>query len=114
MFNENGCLLRIFIEEQMRHGNHPLYEWIVRQALEHNLAGATVLRGMEGFGADHHIHHASLLTMTFNLPVIVEIVDTPEKINEFIPVIENEIDGGLITVENIHMRILPKTGQALH
>lgn len=100
-----GSLLRIFIGEDDRHAGKPLYEWIVRQAKERGLAGATVLRGMEGFGAHSRIHTAKILRLSTDLPIVVEIVDTKEKIDGFLPVIDGAISEGLATVEKVEIRL---------
>ena len=85
MLPAKGQLLRIFIGEDDKHERLPLYEWIVRKAREQGLAGATVLRGLEGFGARSHLHTSRILRLSSDLPIIVEIVDTPEKIEAFLP-----------------------------
>ena len=77
---EEGHLLRIYIGESDRHEGKPLYEWIVREARKFGLAGATAIRGIEGFGAHSRVHTAKLLRLSSSLPIIVEIVDTQEKI----------------------------------
>jgi PII-like signaling protein len=100
-----GCLLRIFIGESDKHDGKPLYEWIVRQARKSGLAGATVTRGIEGFGRASRIHTAKILRLSEDLPIIVEIVDAPEKIETFIKVVDPVIDGGLVTVENVQVRV---------
>jgi len=81
-----------------------LYEWIVRQAKEHGLAGATVLRGVEGFGARSRVHTARILDLSTDLPIVVEIVDTLEKIEAFLPIIDEAISDGLATVEKVQIR----------
>lgn len=101
---EEGYLLRIFIGESDRHGGMLLYEWIVRTARERGLAGATVLRGLEGFGAHSRIHTARILDLSTDLPIIVEIVDTLDKIEAFLPVIDGAILDGLATVEKVQIR----------
>jgi len=101
---EHGHLLRIFIGESDRHEGMPLYEWIVRQARTEGLAGTTVLRGMEGFGAHSRIHTAKLLRLSTDLPVVIEIVDTREKIEAFLPLIDEAIDEGLATLEKVEIR----------
>src|SRR6185369_16893976 len=78
--NENGVLLRVFIGESDRHQTRPLYETIVQKARELGLSGATVLRGVEGFGANSVVHKAALLEMSTDLPIVIEIVDVREKI----------------------------------
>ena len=101
---DEGKLLRIFIGENDKHEGLPLFEWIVRTALENGLAGATVLRGLEGFGARSRLHTAKILRLSSDLPVIVEIVDTEEKIETFLPLIDDAIGEGLATVENVEVR----------
>jgi PII-like signaling protein len=101
---KEGSLLRIFIGESDRHGGMPLYEWIVRTAKEHGLAGATVLRGREGFGARSRVHTARILDLSTDLPIVVEIVDTLENIDAFLPVIDDAIIDGLATVEKVQIR----------
>jgi PII-like signaling protein len=100
----DGSLLRLFIGESDRHAGMLLYEWIVRTAREHGLAGATVLRGLEGFGARSRVRTAKLLELSTDLPIIVEIVDTPEKIEAFLPIVDNAISDGLATVERVQIR----------
>ena len=96
---EEGQLLRIFIGESDKYGKQPLYEWIVRQAREFGLAGATVFRGLEGFGAHSRVHTAKILRLSSDLPVVIEIVDTSEKIEQFMPIIDGAIKEGLATLE---------------
>jgi len=100
----DGSLLRIFIGESDRHAGMLLYEWIVRTAREHGLAGATVLRGVEGFGARSRVRKAKILDLSTDLPIVVEIVDTAEKIEAFLPVIDGAIGDGLATVERVQVR----------
>jgi len=101
---DEGKLLRIFIGENDQHEGLPLFEWIVRKAREKGLAGATVLRGLEGFGAQSRLHTAKILRLSSDLPVIIEIVDTEEKIETFLPLIDDAIDEGLATVEKVEIR----------
>ena len=101
---EDGHLLRIFIGESDRHDGHPLYEWIVHRAREHGLAGATVLRGLEGFGAHSRLHTAKILRLSTDLPIFIEIVDTKEKIESFLPLIDGAIGEGLATLEKVNIR----------
>ena len=96
---EDALLLRIFIGESDRHGHKPLYEAIVLKAREMHLAGATVLRGPMGYGASSRIHTAKIIQLSMDLPFIVEIVDTEEKINCFLPVLDEMMNGGLVTLE---------------
>lgn len=101
---EDGHLLRIFIGEKDRHEKKPLYEWIVLKAREHGLAGATVLRGLEGFGRSSRVHTANILRLSDDLPIVVEIVDTIDKIESFMPVIDDAINEGLATIEKVRIR----------
>ncbi len=100
---KKGKLLRIFIGENDRHEGLPLYEWIVRQARENGLAGATVLRGLEGYGAHSRLHKAKILRLSNDLPLVVEIVDTEEKIQSFLPLIDDAVAEGLATVERVEV-----------
>lgn len=108
---EQGSLLRIFIGESDRHGGMPLYEWIVREARREGLAGATVLRGMEGFGANSKVHTAKILRLSADLPVVVEIVDSMERVNAFLPLIDEAISEGLATVEKVEIRFYRGKGE---
>jgi len=101
---KEGFLLRIFLGESDRHAGMSLYEWIVRKAKENGLAGATVLRGLEGYGARSRIHTAKILDLSTDLPIVVEIVDTLEKIEAFLPIIDGAITDGLATVERVQIR----------
>lgn len=100
---ENSTLLRIFIGESDRHGHQPLYEAIVLKARELKLAGATVLRSPMGFGAQSHLHTAKILRLSDDLPMVIEIVDTEEKIQAFLPVLEGMMGGGLVTLEKVRV-----------
>ena len=101
---EEGALLRIFLGENDRWDGHPLYEWIVKKAREQGLAGATVVRGIMGFGAHSRMHTAKILRLSEDLPIVVEIVDTREKIEAFLPAIDHAIGEGLATVERVSVR----------
>ena len=96
---ENALLLRIFIGESDRFNHLPLYEAIVMKARELHMAGATVLRGPLGFGASSRIHTAKILQLSMDIPFVIEIIDTEEKINAFLPVLDEMMDGGLVTLE---------------
>jgi uncharacterized protein len=96
---EDAVLLRIFIGESDRYQHRPLYEAIVLKARELQLAGATVLRGPMGFGKSSHLHTAKILRLSMDLPIVIEIVDTEEKVNAFLPVLDEMIGGGLVTLE---------------
>jgi PII-like signaling protein len=99
-----GRLLRIFLGESDKHEGRPLYEWIVLKAREAGLAGATVLRGIEGFGAHSRLHTAKILRLSEDLPIVVEIVDLAEKIEGFLPTVDGAIGEGLATVEKVDVR----------
>ena len=96
-----AILLRIFIGESDRWHHQPLYEAIVLKAREMHLAGATVLRGPMGFGKSSRLHTAKILRLSMDLPLVIEIVDSEEKINAFLPVLDPMIGGGLVTLENV-------------
>jgi uncharacterized protein len=96
---EDAVLLRIFIGESDRYQHQPLYEAIVLRARELELAGATVLRGPMGFGKSSHLHTAKILRLSLDLPIVIEIVDSEEKINAFLPVLDGIMGGGLVTLE---------------
>ncbi|MEJ2307634.1 MAG: DUF190 domain-containing protein [candidate division WOR-3 bacterium] len=98
---EESVLLRIFIGESDKYKNKPLYEQIVLKARELNLAGATVLRGIMGFGADSRMHSAKLLNLSMDLPIVIEIVDTKENIDKILPFIDDNLIEGMVTLENI-------------
>ncbi|MBI2517164.1 MAG: DUF190 domain-containing protein [Opitutae bacterium] len=95
----DSVLLRIFLGESDRHGHKPLYEAIVLKAREQHLAGATVLRGAMGFGKSSRMHTSKILSLSDDLPLIIEIVDREEKINAFLPTLDAMMSGGLITLE---------------
>src|ERR1043166_4336435 len=98
---EDALQLRIYLGESDRWHHQPLYEAIVLKARELHLAGATVLRGPMGFGAASRIHTAKILRLSMDLPIVIEIVDTEEKLNEFLPDLERMMGGGLVTLEKI-------------
>ncbi len=102
---QEGCLLRIFVGESDRHEGKLLYEWIVLKAREMGLAGATVLRGVMGFGAHSRLHTFRIERLSEDLPVVVEIVDTREKIEGFLEIVDHVIPEGLATLEaaRIHL-----------
>ena len=104
MLPEDGYLLRIFIGESDRYHGKPLHEWLVLQAREAGLAGATVLRGIEGFGAHSRLHTAKILRLSEDLPIVVEIVDALDKIEAFLPTVDAAINEGLATVERVKVR----------
>jgi PII-like signaling protein len=100
---EDGYLLRIFVGESDRHGHHPLYEAIVLKAREAGLAGATVTRGVMGFGRHSILHTAKILRLSEDLPMIVEIADDLERIETFLPVLDEMISDGLVTLERVRV-----------
>jgi PII-like signaling protein len=104
MLPEDGHLLRIFIGENDKYEGKPLYEWIVQRAKENGLAGATVIRGIEGYGASSRIHTTKILRLSDDMPIIIEMVDVLEKIEKFIPLIDGAISEGLATVEKVEIR----------
>ena len=97
----DAMLLRIFIGEADRHDGKPLYEAIVMKARELHLAGATVLRGPMGFGHSSRIHTAKILRLSEDLPFVIEIVDSEEKIDAFLPVLDKMMGSGLMTLEKV-------------
>ena len=108
----DAVLLRIFLGESDRWQHQPLYEALVLKARELHLAGATVLRGPMGFGKASRLHTAKILRLSMDLPLIIEIVDSEEKINAFLPVLETMLGGGLVTMEKVkvlHYRAGEKT-----
>jgi PII-like signaling protein len=97
----DSMLLRIFIGEADRHDGHPLHEALVLKARELHLAGATVLRGAIGFGASSRLHTSKILRLSADLPLVIEIVDSEEKIQAFLPVLDAMMGGGLVTLEKV-------------
>jgi hypothetical protein len=95
----DAVLLRIFIGESDRWHHQPLYEALVLKAREMHLAGATVLRGPMGFGKSSRMHTAKILRLSMDLPLVIEIVDSEEKLNSFLPVLDEMMKGGLVTLE---------------
>jgi hypothetical protein len=106
-----GFLLRIYLGEQDKWHHTPLYEAIVLEARKRGLAGATVLRGSMGFGAHSHMHTAKILRLSEDLPVLIEIVDKEDKINAFLPALDEMLGDGLVTLEKVRVltyRATPK------
>ena len=99
----DATLLRIFIGESDRWHHQPLYEAIVLKARELHLAGATVLRGPMGFGKSSRLHTMKILRLSMDLPLVIEIVDAEEKINAFLPVLDEMMKGGLVTLEKVRV-----------
>jgi PII-like signaling protein len=100
---EEGYLLRVFVGESDKVGHRPLYEEIVLQAREAGLAGATVLRGVMGFGKNSILHTAKILRLSEDLPMVVEIVDSLEKVEAFVPALDELIKDGLVTIEKVRV-----------
>lgn len=107
---EEGYLLRIFIGESDKHEGRLLYEWLVLKARAEHLAGATVLRGMMGFGAHSRLHTFKIERLSEDLPIIIEIVDTKEKLENFLARIDGIIKEGLATIEKAQIRFY-RSGQ---
>src|SRR6266480_1063967 len=100
---KQAVLLRIFIGEDDGFGTSPLYEAIVLKARELHLAGATVLRGPMGFGKSSRLHTAKILRLSFDLPIVIEIVDEEAKIQSFLPLLDEMVKGGLVTLEKVRV-----------
>src|SRR5947208_15734731 len=104
-----AILLRIFIGESDRWHHQPLYQAIMLKAREMHLAGATVLRGPMGFGKSSRLHTAKILRLSMDLPIVIEIVDSDEKIQQFLPVLDEMMGGGLLTLEKV--KVIQYRGQ---
>ena len=98
-----AVILRIFIGESDKHEHKPLYEAIVLKAREVHLAGATVLRGPMGFGKSSRLHTAKILRLSMDLPMVIEIVDSEEKVRAFLPMLDGMMGGGLVTMEKVQV-----------
>jgi PII-like signaling protein len=96
-------LMRIFVGEADKHGGKPLYKAVVELLREEKIAGATVVRGVLGYGANSHVHSGSLLRLSQDLPMVVEAVDTRENVERVMPQIESLVTQGLITLEDVHV-----------
>ena len=101
--SEKGFLLRVLIGEDDRYKGRPLYEQIVLKARELKLAGATVFKGIMGFGADSLIHTSKILRLSEDMPVVIEIIDTEENINKILPFLDKTVEGGLVTLEKANI-----------
>lgn len=101
-------ILKIFINESDRYQKEPLYDWIVRKALDDNIASATVLRGLEGVGGERKLHTIKLLSLSIDLPIVVEIIDKEDKINGFLEKIEPAIGDGIVTIEKAQVKFYKK------
>lgn len=100
-----GYLLRIIIGESDRHEGKPLYEWIVLKAREYGVAGATVVRGMMGYGANSRIKTTSILRLSEDLPVVIEMIDTREMLEQFLEIVDPVLEEGLVTFEKMNIRM---------
>jgi len=100
---KQAVLLRIFIGEDDKVGSSPLYEAIVLKAREMHLAGATVLRGPMGFGASSRLHTTKVLRLSEDLPLVIEIVDSEDKIDDFLPLLDKMMSSGLVTLERVQV-----------
>jgi len=107
-------LLRVFIGETDKYDGRPAYERIVEEARKRGMAGATVLRGALGFGAASHLHTAKILRLSEDLPVVIEIVDTPERIAAFLPEVDRILDNGLVTSEKVRVHLYRHDGHDAH
>lgn len=101
--SEEGQLLRIFIGESDRWHGKPLYEAIILKAREMGIAGATMLRGLMGFGAASRIHTAKILRLSQDMPIVIEIVDSADKIDSLLPVVDEMVQEGMVTVEKVRV-----------
>jgi PII-like signaling protein len=98
-----GKLLRIFVGESDRFEGKPLFEAIVESVRREGVAGATVLRGIEGFGASSHLHTSRILRLSEDLPVVIEIVDTEENVDRILPMLDSMVGDGMMTIEKVHV-----------
>jgi PII-like signaling protein len=101
--SEDGQLLRIFIGESDRWQGKPLYEAIILKAREMGIAGATMLRGLMGFGAASRIHTAKILRLSQDMPIVIEIVDSADKIDSLLPIVDEMVEEGMVTVERVRV-----------
>lgn len=107
----DGKLLRVFIGEADRWDHQPLYEAIVQLARKEGMAGATAIKGFMGFGAKSHMHTAKILRLSEDLPIIIEIVDSEEKINKFLPHLDAMVKDGLVTLEKANV-VMYRAGES--
>jgi PII-like signaling protein len=98
-----GKLVRIFIGEADRHGRKPLYQAIVEFLRKEGMAGATVLRGIEGFGAESHLHTHRILRLSEDLPIVIEVVDMADRIDAILPRLDEMVQEGMVTVERVEV-----------
>jgi PII-like signaling protein len=109
---KDAMLLRIFFGENDKHQGKSLYEVIVLEARKQHMAGATVLRGPMGYGHSTRVHRSNFLEISEDLPIVIEIVDTLEKIDSFLPVLDDMMDGGLVTLEKVQVLTYGATDRA--
>lgn len=107
----NARLLRIFVGESDTHEGRPLYQAIVETLRQQGLAGATVLRGIEGFGKSSRLHTAHILRLSEDLPIVIECVDTDDKVESVLPALDDMIKDGLITLERVEVRVYRANGE---
>ena len=100
---EEDVLLRVFLSEETKHKGKCIYRMIMEKAESLGLAGATLIRGLMGFGADHHLHTSRLLELSHNLPVVVEIIDKKENIKKIMPYLDEVVEDGFVTVETVQV-----------
>lgn len=105
-----GKRLTIYCGEADRYERHSLAHAIVERALEEGLAGATVVRGIEGFGATSHLHTSRILSLSGDLPIIVEIVDREDRVMGFLPIVDRMVQGGLVTIEDLEVCVYRSSG----
>lgn len=108
--NQDARLLRIFIGESDTHDGRPLYQALVETLRQNGLAGATALRGIEGFGKSSRLHTAHILRLSEDLPIVIECVDTNEKIEAVLPILDQMIGDGLVTLERVDVRVYRASG----
>jgi PII-like signaling protein len=106
-----GKLLRLFIGESDTWHGKPLYQAIVERARKEGLAGATVVRGIEGFGADSRLHTSRILRLSEDLPIVIEIVDTPEQIDRIVPIVDEMVGEGMLTLERVQIVSYRSSGE---
>jgi PII-like signaling protein len=111
---QEGCLLRLFLGEDDKNEGKPLYEWLVLRARERGLAGATVVRGLMGYGAHSRLHTFKIERLSLDLPIIVEIVDTRSKLEAFLADIDPIIHEGLATLEKADIRFYRSRAESVH
>ena len=107
---EDGYLMRVFVGESDRAHGKALYEWIVQQAREEGLAGATVLRGIMGYGANSRIHTIKITRLSVDMPIVIELADSEERLERFLEIIDGEIGEGLVTMEKVRVRLYRSRG----